>query len=139
MDAGAGGDARAKHVLGGGLAHRPRHADDGPGGMAPTPLPREAQEELLAVVVLGAQHGAPALARGVEHVRGHVGTRDDGTRTGRDRPGEIGIAVHLLAFEGDEDRAGLDGARVDDDLASYGRGRHDEGSGPGRFADLLRG
>ena len=139
VDAGAGGDARAEHVLGRGLAHRPRHADDGPGGMAPTPLPREAQEELLAVVVLGAQHGTPARTRGVEHVRGHVGARDDGTRTGRHRPGEIGVAVHLLASEGDEDRAGLDGARVDDDLASYGRSRRDEGLRSRRFADLLRG
>lgn len=106
-----------------------RHADDGPGGMAPTPLP-EAQEELLAVVVLGAQHGAPALARGVEHDQRARRPRDDGTRTVHDRPGEIGIAVHLLAFEGDEDRAGLDGARVDDDLASYGRGERRRGGGP---------
>jgi len=121
-----GGDACTQHVLGGRLAHGARDAHDGPRGMADAPLPRKTQQELLAVVILGAQHGTATRPRGDKHVGRHVGTRHDGTGTSPDGTGEIGVAVKALATEGDEDRTRLDQTGIDDDLSLDRERRGDE-------------
>ena len=73
--------------------------------MAAALLGGEGEEERLAVVVLRAQHGGAGAGAGVEHVGLDLGGSDHDGRAGLGRAGKVGVAVDLLAGEGDEDGA----------------------------------
>ncbi len=82
----------------------------------------EVDQEGLAVVVRGAQErrspilricGEPLLGGVGEH-HGRGARVDGGTR--------IAVAVAALALEGDEERTGLDLARIDDRLSGHTAG-----------------
>ena len=103
---------RGEHVLGRGLAHGARHADDGPLGVEASPRPRKAQEELLAVIPLGAQQGtAVALGRLGAALWGGTGQHDG--RRARERLGREGVAVDALPRKRDEGDAFRRLARVE--------------------------
>ena len=81
---------------------------------------RQTQEELLAVVVRGAKHRAVAGAGGLDEAGGGLSGEHDGSGARAHGGRRVDVAVDVLAREGDEDRAILDLARIDDDIARKG-------------------
>ena len=85
--------------------------------MAGAPLGGKRHEEGLAVVVLGAKDRAAVGFRGLNEAFFGLGGKDDGAGAGFDGASREGIAVNLLAREGNEGVARRDAARIDSDLA----------------------
>ena len=131
-----GAEAGAQHVLRGGLAHGARDAHDEPLGVAAALLGGERQQERLAVVVLGAQDGGAGGGAGRKRVGGHLGRGHHGGGAGLRGGGKVGVAVDLLAGEGDEDRPLRGLARVDHGVAGNVPGALVDELGPGGLGDF---
>ena len=114
VDLEAGGEGCLEHILGGGLAHRPRHAHDAP--ILPRAPPRgEAQHELAGVVGVGAKYRGAGLGGLGEQGLARLAREHDGRRARLERLGHEVVAVDALAAEGDEEPVSGDLPRVDRD------------------------
>jgi len=109
-----GREHRCAHVLRRGLAHRSRDTADDPLGMPLAPGASKPEHELLRIVVLGAQDGAPAGAGKFQGLGRRVLRHDRAGSACLERLRDVGIAVHPLAFEGDEERPCRSLARIYD-------------------------
>ena len=126
MGAPARREGGGAHVLGGGLPHRARHAHHGPLGIGSAPGGGEVEHELLGIVIRYAHDGSIVRAGQLdERIVGGTGHGDAGGAR-LDGGRAVVVAVHALAGEGDEERAGARLARV------YGAGGAD---GIARTAD----
>ena len=117
MDAPRARDARAKEVLGRGLAHRASDAHHEPVGVTGAPLVGKTEQELLCVVVLGAHDGAAALVRKGEQCRIWLARHHDAGSPRLDGGRRKVVAVDLLAEERHKDGARANLARVNLDRA----------------------
>ena len=126
-DAVALGEHRSEHVLGRRLADRPGNTNHQAAELQTIGM-SQAQQKLLGVI--GMQDGAIRLLGQRKQLGIGLARHHDSTGARLDGAGSKVVAVDLFTWEGDEYRALLNLARVDNATAAYPIGFSRHGSGP---------
>ena len=132
-----GAEGGGEHLLGGGLAHRTRHANDAPVLPRAPPLGKT-EHELRAVVICGTDDGAARLECGSLDLRSNLARDGDDAGAGSDGVGDVVVSVNVLAGERDEQPALAHASGVDGDAGEGLLARAADKRGPGGRADVIR-